>query len=164
MFTIDRGLVMELVAKAPSTFNWRAQPAARSGDWRQSHHFCSQRWRDIRPGHGQRAPSGNSGGLLQLSAFQPDVQRAALHRRSTGGAARRAGRYRHLRRLYGAFTLSDKAAMEAAHGRVIPADAIAMASLVFGEDVTQSSAGPVLGGHHQQRAARCAMTTACWVA
>jgi trimethylamine--corrinoid protein Co-methyltransferase len=54
--------------------------------------------------------------------------------------------YRHLRRLYGAFTLSDKCAMEAAHGRVIPADAVEMAKIVFGEDVTKSTTGPVIGG------------------
>ena len=42
---------------------------------------------------------------------------------------------RHLRRLPRALTLTDKAVMEAAHGRVIPADAIEMAKLAFGPEL-----------------------------
>jgi trimethylamine--corrinoid protein Co-methyltransferase len=50
---------------------------------------------------------------------------------------------RHLQRLYLSLTLSDKALMEAAHGRIIPGDALNMARLVFGEPLP---ADPVLGG------------------
>jgi trimethylamine--corrinoid protein Co-methyltransferase len=53
--------------------------------------------------------------------------------------------YRHLQRSLAAFTLSDKAYMEAAHGRVITADAVQMAKIVFGENIAESNE-PVLGG------------------
>ena len=53
--------------------------------------------------------------------------------------------FRHLRRSYGAWTLCDKPTMEAPHGRIIPADAIAMANIVFGADVSKFNE-PVLGG------------------
>jgi trimethylamine--corrinoid protein Co-methyltransferase len=50
---------------------------------------------------------------------------------------------RHLQRLLSSLTLTDKALMEAAHGRVIPQDALNMARLVFGDPLPPE---PVLGG------------------
>jgi trimethylamine--corrinoid protein Co-methyltransferase len=50
---------------------------------------------------------------------------------------------RHLRRLQRAITLTDKALMEAAHGRVIPNDSLEMARLVFGDPLPED---PVLAG------------------
>jgi trimethylamine--corrinoid protein Co-methyltransferase len=49
---------------------------------------------------------------------------------------------RHLRRLLSAITLTDKALLEAAHGRLITADSLQLARLVFGD----LDGGPVLGG------------------
>jgi trimethylamine--corrinoid protein Co-methyltransferase len=49
---------------------------------------------------------------------------------------------RHLHRLLAGFTLTDKAMMEAAHGREITGDCLAMAELVFGDLTT---GGPVIG-------------------
>jgi trimethylamine--corrinoid protein Co-methyltransferase len=49
---------------------------------------------------------------------------------------------RHLRRLYAAFTLTDKVALETAHGREITTDCLEMARLGFG-DLT--GGGPVIG-------------------
>jgi len=55
-----------------------------------------------------------------------------------GRAARDDGR------RYLGYTLTDKVVLEAAHGRVIPTDALNIARLVFGDDLT--SGGPVTGG------------------
>ncbi|MBL8058412.1 MAG: trimethylamine methyltransferase family protein, partial [Anaerolineales bacterium] len=54
--------------------------------------------------------------------------------------------FRHLRRLAGAITLTDKALLEAAHGRIITADNLALARLIFGADLGDPAAGPVIGG------------------
>jgi trimethylamine--corrinoid protein Co-methyltransferase len=48
---------------------------------------------------------------------------------------------RHLHRMYAAFTLSDKAVMEAAHGRVITSDCLEMARILFGD----LNGDPVIG-------------------
>jgi trimethylamine--corrinoid protein Co-methyltransferase len=50
---------------------------------------------------------------------------------------------RHLKRLPLAVALTDKALMEAAHGREIPTDALHMARIVFGQDLPGD---PVIGG------------------
>lgn len=144
---IDRGLVMELVAKAPSTFNWRARNLQRDQAIGGNHITFVPNGGVI---FAQDMDKGRRPGTLEdyYNFLRFNQMCNVLHYTGDQLVVPHDVRvsYRHLRRLYGAFTLSDKAAMEAAHGRVIPADAIAMASLVFGEDVTQSSAGPVLGG------------------
>ncbi|MCB0182541.1 MAG: trimethylamine methyltransferase family protein, partial [Anaerolineae bacterium] len=53
--------------------------------------------------------------------------------------------FRHLRRSFSALTLTDRAYMEAPHDRIISADAVRMAQLVFGDDVIAGDE-PVLGG------------------
>ena len=51
---------------------------------------------------------------------------------------------RHLRRLASAITLTDKALMEAAHGRVISTDNIELAKIAFGGHLPEGG-GPVIG-------------------
>lgn len=51
--------------------------------------------------------------------------------------------YRHLHRLQAALTLTDKALLEAAHGRIIPTDTLNILKLVFGDEF---AGDPVVGG------------------
>jgi len=143
----DRGLLLELVAKAPSTFHWRARNPARD-------RIVGENYITFVPNGGvifaQDMDKGRRPGTLEdyYNFLRINQMCNVLHYTGDQLVVPHDVRvsYRHLRRLYGAFTLSDKPAMEAAHGRVIPADAIEMAKIVFGEDITAPGADPVLGG------------------
>jgi trimethylamine--corrinoid protein Co-methyltransferase len=143
---IDRGLLLELVAQAPSTFLWRARNPARNVPIGGDHVTFVPNGGTIFTqdlDHGRRpgvmADYDNFLRLMQMCNaihFTGD-QLVVPHDVPVS--------YRHLRRSYSAFTLLDKAYMEAPHGRIIAADAVEMAKIVFQEDVTRSSE-PVLGG------------------
>ncbi|MEM7342766.1 MAG: trimethylamine methyltransferase family protein [Chloroflexota bacterium] len=143
---LDRDLVLDLVSKAPAQFTWRARNPNRHVTIGGNHiAFVPQGGvvfvHDLDQG---RRP----GQLVDYHNFLKLVQMCnALHF---------AGEqiivphdvpvsYRHLERLLGSFTLSDKACLEAAHGRVITNDAIEMAKIVFGNDIADSNE-PVIGG------------------
>jgi trimethylamine---corrinoid protein Co-methyltransferase len=140
---LDGGLVMEAVARAPASFTWRAR----------------------NPDHnvfiGENAVAfGPSGGMV----YATDLQRGrrpgtmqdlenflklsqlchVLHFASWEQVAPQdlPSTTRHLHRLYAGFTLTDKAMMEAAHGRVITGDCVEMARLVFGDLAGED---PVIG-------------------
>jgi trimethylamine--corrinoid protein Co-methyltransferase len=142
----DRGLMMELVAKAPAQFTWRARNPARTmvvGDNYMMFApnggviFAQDQDKGRRPGTLEDYYN-----FLRLTQVCP-----VLH--TTGDQLVVPHdvpvSFRHLRRSLGAWTLCDKPAMEAPHGRIIPADAIAMANIVFGADVTKLP-DPVLAG------------------
>jgi trimethylamine--corrinoid protein Co-methyltransferase len=147
---IDRGLVMETIAQAPASFTWRA---------RNPQH-------DVLIGGNQVAfgPTGGmvyvqdlgrgrrTGTLADLETLMKLAQMASvLHfgcwEQVTPQDVPLAER--HLRRLYAGLTLTDKPVMEAAHGRIISADNIAMAYLALGYAVddltTVLPGGPVMG-------------------
>ncbi|MCI0520337.1 MAG: trimethylamine methyltransferase family protein [Chloroflexi bacterium] len=143
MVYIDRGLLMELVARAPSQFTWRARNP-------QSNIV-------IGGSHTAFAPNGGMAYISSLDAGRrpglfsdyEDLTRLAqacsvIH--FNGGELIAMQDIhpstRHLKRLYADFTLSDKALIEAAHGRIISQDVIDMAALVFGD----IESGPALGG------------------
>ncbi len=130
---IDRGLLHELLAKAPSSFAWRARNPAH----------------DLQIG-GSSINFGPCGGMVFTSDLERGRQNGSL---ATMQDLYRLGQLcnvlhfasweqvapmeinpslRHLYRVLSAFTLTDKPLMEAAHGRVIPADCIKMAQIVFG--------------------------------
>lgn len=141
---LDRGLVLDLVAKAPTTFTWRARNPARNMQIGGNNitfvpHggivFATNLDTGRRPG--RLEDYHNLIKLVQLCNvlhFTGD-QLIVPHEVDVS--------FRHLRRLLASFTLTDKAAMEAAHGRIIPNDAVEMARLVFGPDL---SGDPVIGG------------------
>jgi trimethylamine---corrinoid protein Co-methyltransferase len=142
----DRGLILELVAQAPAQFNWRARNPAHDMIVGGDHLlfapnggviFAQDLERGRRPGIMEDYHN-----FLRLTQVCP-----VLH--TTGDQLVVPHdvpvSFRHLRRSYGAWTICDKVAMEAPHGRIIPADAIEMANIVFGADVTQLP-DPVLGG------------------
>ncbi|MBE7470419.1 MAG: trimethylamine methyltransferase family protein [Anaerolineales bacterium] len=141
---LDRHLVLELVAQAPSTFTWRARNPERSlavgGDTlifapHGGTVFAANLDIGRRPGllkdYHNLQKLAQMCNLLHTSGEQlmvaHDVEVSA----------------RHLHRLLSGFTLTDKAIQEAAHGRIIPNDALAMARLVFGDDL---GSDPVLAG------------------
>lgn len=143
MVRIDRGLLLELVSHAPASFTWRARNPERdvivggnnvtfapNGGMAYVSSLDSGR----RPGtladfenfvklsHACNALNYNGGELVAIQDVEPSI--------------------RHLKRLYADFAYTDKALLEAAHGRIIPKDVVQMAELVFGD----LESGPVLGG------------------
>jgi trimethylamine--corrinoid protein Co-methyltransferase len=140
----DRGLVMEAVASAPASFTWRARNATRNvfigGD---SIAFAPNSGMayvtDLEKG---RRPSTfqdfeNFLKLAQLSNSLHFAASTLVEPQDIPVSVR------HLRRMVAAFTLTDKAAREAAHGRIIPADNINMARIAFGGALPDD---PVIGG------------------
>jgi trimethylamine--corrinoid protein Co-methyltransferase len=140
---IDRGLLMEQVEKAPASFTWRARIPGRSvlvGENVVSFApnggmaYASSLDNGRRPGvladyeafvklsHVCNVLNFNGGELVAIQDVEPSI--------------------RHLKRLYTDFTLTDKALIEAAHGRIISQDVIDMAEIVFGD----LGGDPVLGG------------------
>ncbi len=130
---IDRGLLLENIAKAPSTFTWRARNPARDV-------FIGGNNIAFGPNGGmvfaQDLDNGRRPGtmadyqnFIKLSQTAPQLHFAAWEQVAPQDIPANT---RHLQRLLAAFTLSDKAVMEAAHGRVITADCVAMARIVFG--------------------------------
>jgi trimethylamine--corrinoid protein Co-methyltransferase len=142
----DRGLILELVAKAPAQFTWRARNPARNMMVGRNHMMFAPNGGVI---FAQDLDGGRRPGTLEdYHNFLKLTQLCPLlHTTGDQLVVPHDIRvsYRHLHRSYGAWTLCDKVAMEAPHGRIIPADAIEMANLVFGADVTQLGE-PVLGG------------------
>ena len=139
---LDRGLVTELVGKAPASFTWRARNPQRSV-------FIGENALAFGPNGGMVYASdlenGRRPGLhadyenfVRLT-HMCNVLHFACWEQVTSHDVPVS--LRHLRRLQSGFTLSDKAVMEAAHGRVITADNIAMAKLVFGD----LAGDPVIG-------------------
>jgi trimethylamine--corrinoid protein Co-methyltransferase len=141
---LDRNLVLELVARAPAAFTWRARNPERNV-------LIGANTINFAP-HGGTVFAANldmgrrPGLLVDYLNFQKLVQQCnLLHFAGEQLVVPHdvAVSARHLRRLHSGFTLTDKAVMEAAHGRIIPADAVAMARLVFGDNLP---ADPVIGG------------------
>jgi trimethylamine--corrinoid protein Co-methyltransferase len=130
----DRGLVLEAVGRAPARFTWRARNPAHN----------------VSIG-GERIAFGPNGGMVyvaepggnrrpgMMADFEAFLRVAQLVNVLHFGSWEQVAIHdvpvaaRHLRRLLAAFTLTDKAVMEAAHGRIITADNLAMARIVFGE-------------------------------
>lgn len=143
---IERGLLLELVAKAPAQFHWRARNPDRD-------RIIGGNYINFVPHGGvifaQDLDNGRRPGTLEdyhnflkiaqlspLMHFTGD-QLVVPHDIQVS--------HRHLQRSLAAFTLSDKCYMEAPHGRIIGGDAVAMANIVFGTDVSKLP-DPVLGG------------------
>lgn len=140
---LDRDLVLDLVAKAPSSFSWRARNPERTVAIGGNEItfapnggtvFTSNR--DIGRRPGTMADYHDFLRLVQMCnvLHYSGEQLVAPHDVPVS--------VRHLRRLYAAFTLTDKAVMEAAHGRVISTDALNMARIVFGDELPPE---PVIG-------------------
>jgi trimethylamine--corrinoid protein Co-methyltransferase len=140
---LDRGLVLDLVARAPAAFRWRGRNPAR----------------DLHIG-GNAVAFMPQGGVVYVNSLDGGRRPGTLadyenflKLGQSLNIIHFAGEQliaphdvevslRHLRRLSLSVNLSDKPLMEAAHGREITTDAVNVARLVFGD----LGGEPVIGG------------------
>lgn len=131
---MDGGLIMEAIRHAPPSFTWRARNPERNL-------FIGENVLTFGPPGGMvyvmdevrgRRPGtyADYETLVKLSHLLPVLHFAAWEQVAPQDIP---VNIRHLHRLFAALTLSDKAVTEAAHGRIIPADAMEMCRLVFGD-------------------------------
>jgi len=143
---LDRGLVMELVAKAPSCFTWRARNPERNLLLGENFINCVPHGgvvfvhdldRGRRPGmmadYINFLKLAHSCNAIHLAGEQLIVPHDV------------PVSFRHLYRFRATLNHTDKAFMGAAHGRIISTDNVEMMKLVYGEGITESNE-PVLGG------------------
>ncbi len=142
---IDRGLLRELIAHAPSSFTMRARNPARN-------RFVGENSITFFPSGGMvnfnslktgRRPGTKADVISLLKLIQQTnvlhmagVQLVAMHDVPVSE--------RHLQTQLLGYTFSDKAMWGISHGRIIANDCLEMARLVFGDDLV--SGGSVLGG------------------
>ena len=143
---LDRQLVLDLVAQAPAQFTWRARNPARNLTIGKNHINFAPNGGTV---FAQDLDHGYRPGLMKdFNNLQKLVQMCnVLH---FAGEQLIVAHdipvsFRHLQRSLSALTMTDKAYMEAAHGRIIAGDAVEMARIVFGNGIIESNA-PVLGG------------------
>ena len=130
---IDRGLVEEALVCAPAAFTWQARNPARAV-------LIGENAIAFGPNGGMAfaqdiARGRRPGTIADLIEFMKLSQLCdVLHFAAWEQVAPQdvPVNVRHLRRLLAGFTFTDKPVMEAAHGRVIPADCIEMTRIAFG--------------------------------
>jgi trimethylamine--corrinoid protein Co-methyltransferase len=142
---IDRGLLMGLVAQAPSSFRHHA---------RNPEHtiFYGENAITFTPAAGMAYVTSRdfprrTGTLNDLIDFIKVGQLVPVIHTAGGASVEPQDvpvSIRHLRRAIAVYTHTDKVTGGAAHGRVIPQDAIAMAKIVFGDPLP---AEPVLSSN-----------------
>jgi len=140
----DRELVSAAVAQAPASFNWLARNPERNLK-------IGGNAINFAPNSGMAYATNYEVGrhpstMADLEDFLKLAQMCnVLHFAGSELVAPQdvPPSVRHLRRLFAAYTLADKAARDVAHGRTITADNLNMARIVFGDPLPDS---PVLGG------------------
>ncbi len=141
---LPRELILDAVGKAPSTFTWQARNPEKNV-------FIGENAIAFAPNSGMVYAANLDMGRRRgtYEDFQNFLKLAQmtnnLHFAGSELVAPQEipSSIRHLKRVYSAFVLTDKAARDAAHGRVITQDNIEMAKIVFGDDLP---GGPVTGG------------------
>lgn len=139
---LDRGLVIEAIAQAPASFTWRAR--------NPNHNLLIG---------GNTLTFGPCGGMAYVTDLDRGRRPGTMTdyenflKLSQMNHVLHIGSWeqvtpqdidvntRHLHRLRSSFRLTDKVIPEAAHGRVIPADVLAMMRIVYGD----LSGDPVTG-------------------
>ena len=142
---IDRGLLLETIASAPPSFTWRARNPERDV-------FIGENSITFGPNGGMvyaaNLDIGRRPGTMQ--DYENFVKLSHMCNVLHFGCWEQVTpqdvpvSIRHLQRLYAGFTLSDKAVMEAAHGREITTDVINMAQIVFGDLMGDPIIGDVI--------------------
>ncbi len=141
---LDRGLILEAVSKAPQTFTWHARNPEHDVEIGRNNiafapHSGMVYVTDLENGR-RRATYADFKRFLKLAQMSNVLHFAGSEVVAPSDVPPNV---RHLKRVLAAFTLTDKAVRDVAHGRIIPADNIKMAQIVFGNDLTQK---PVIGG------------------
>jgi trimethylamine--corrinoid protein Co-methyltransferase len=144
---LDGDMVLELAAKAPSSFTWRARnPQKDMHVGGNSINFLPAGGmvyaNDIEKGR-RLGTAEDYANLLKL------IQSTnVLH--ATGVALVEMNdvpvSVRHLRRMFLTLSLCDKPTIAYAHGRIIPTDVLHMIRIVFGEEYGKEPASPIIGG------------------
>ena len=143
---IDRGLLMSLIEKAPTSFNFRARNPQRSQLMGENGVvnlsaagcvFISDLEGGRRPG--KREDMITLGKLIQMTntIHLAPVMSVVMHDVPVY--------QKHLEGYWQGATLSDKPLMGTSHGRVITEDIIKMAKIIHGEDLRPED-GAVTGG------------------
>lgn len=129
----DRGLVLEALAYAPSSFTWRARNPAHNvviGGDAIAFGPCGGMVYAADLDRGRRIGTMDDyEKLLKLSQSCHALHFAAWEQVTAQDVP---VNIRHLRRVRAGLTLTDKVVMEGAHGRVITADTLAMMGIVYG--------------------------------
>ncbi|MCB8936159.1 MAG: trimethylamine methyltransferase family protein [Anaerolineae bacterium] len=129
----DRGLVLEALKTAPSSFRWRARNPAHDvviGGDSITFGPCGGMVYATDLDHGRRVGTmADYEKLLKLSQSCHALHFAAWEQVTAQDVPVNV---RHLHRVRAGLTLTDKVVMEGAHGRVITADTLAMMGLVYG--------------------------------
>jgi len=141
---LDQGLVLEAVAKAPASFTWRARNP-------EHNVVIGENSIAFAPNSGMPYISNLDVGrqpstLAHLQDFMKLAQMCNVLHFASGELVAPQDippSIRHLKRMTAAFTLTDKPVRDVAHGRIIPADDLTMAKIIFEDDL---SGDPVLGG------------------
>lgn len=144
---IDRGLLMDLIEKAPASFTYRARNPKRSrliGENAINFFpnagmvFASDLQRGRRPGQrDDYITFAKLGQMTNVVHFAP-VAAVVMHDVPV--------HEKHLQNYFVSATLSDKPLMGTSHGRIIANDVIDMARIIFGNDLKPKE-GPVTGGN-----------------
>ena len=128
----DRGLIMEMLASAPSTFRWRARNPAHDvviGGDSIAFGPCGGMVYVTDLDRGRRIGTMDDyENFLKLSQSCHALHFAAWEQVTAQDVPVNV---RHLHRVRAGLTLTDKVVMEGAHGRVITADTLAMMRLVY---------------------------------
>jgi trimethylamine--corrinoid protein Co-methyltransferase len=130
---LDRGLILEALATAPSSFRWRARNPAHDvlvGGDGIAFGPCGGMVYATDLDRGRRVGTmADYENLLKLSQSCHALHFAAWEQVTAQDVA---VNIRHLHRVRAGLTLTDKVVMEGAHGRIITADTLAMMRLVYG--------------------------------
>ncbi len=141
----DRGLVLEALASAPSSFRWRARNPAHDviiGGDSIAFGPCGGMVYVTDLDRGRRLGTMNDYEmLLKLSQSCHALHFAAWEQVTAQDVPVNA---RHLHRVRAGLTLTDKVVMEGAHGRIITADTLAMMGLVYGSLEGEPVTGDVI--------------------
>jgi trimethylamine---corrinoid protein Co-methyltransferase len=142
---IDRGLLMQTIAKAPSSFTWRARNPERNV-------IIGKDFINLAPNGGMAYASnldqgrhrGSQADYLVFCKLSHMCNAIHINGGELVAMQDVNSSTRHLERLLIDFQYTDKALLEAAHGRQIPQDCFEMARIVYGDDL--ATGGPVFGG------------------
>ncbi len=143
----DRGLIAELVDKAPASFTWQARNPARNRFLGENsiNNFPPAGMVFIRDCERGRRP-GTRDDLITLTKLNQMTN--VMHFAPFLGLVMHdvPVNEKHMQHFLLGATLTDKVLMGTTHGRVITQDVIDMAKIIFGGEENVPDIGPITGG------------------